>query len=179
MKKILLILGLAVTLATFSQALMVGVDTGVTTLPFISLAQTVTLAPVVAGAPFIGFPISENMNLDLGLTLGSATQNGSSASLYGVWGRLSSVVAQVSKIKLGWGGQLGITSGTATGQPTTTIILLAGLFTAEYMVTDALGIYANINLLAFANTTTNGTTTTLYTLATGDTNCYSGIRLYL
>jgi hypothetical protein len=108
MKKIFaVLLGLAI-LASASQALMIfGVD-NVT-----GLGGT--------GLPYMGFKLNDDQRIDAGIQYMDVTET------VGLYGRFTSKISQVNKVKTYWGGALGITSASGA-----TTITINGLVGAEY-----------------------------------------------
>jgi hypothetical protein len=157
MKKILLVLGLAVILASSSQAVSIyGVDNG---------------------TPFMGFVLNETQRVDAGL--GYTSSNDGDVTDLSVFGRFENKIADVKAIKLSWAGQLTLSTGqNAMGQDQTSITL-AGLVGAEYKITDALGIYTNITLVSFTSQDTGGASSTSFSLIGGPFRGYSGLRIYI
>ncbi len=159
MKKILLVLGLAVILASSSQALIFGAEVG--------------------GMPYIGFRLNKNQVIDVGLSYNS--QNDGDATNLTFLGRFENKIADVKKLKLSWAGQLTFGSAKTTfagASTTTTTITLAGLVGAEYKITDALGFYGYLNLLNY-QTVSNGGSAASYWLLTGPALAYTGFKIYL
>ncbi|MFC1637595.1 hypothetical protein ACFL1W_01100 [Candidatus Margulisiibacteriota bacterium] len=158
MKKIIAVLGLVVLIATASSALnRYGVE-------------------AVAGAifPYMGWQISDTQAIDVGLGY-TSTNNGGVTTLT-LGGKYTQSLAVVNKVKLNWYGMLGIGS-VNTGASTTTLTLLGGLG-AEYMITEAIGIYGDIDLLTIQSMSGAATGTNFF-LVQGDFNYFSGIRIYI
>lgn len=156
MKKILLVLGLAILVASASYASVFGVDVG--------------------GTPYMGFQLNENQRVDVGLMY--ISNNDGATTNLGIFGRFDNKIAEVDKLNLSWAGQLGITSAAAAGATTTTIVL-TGLLSAEYKITDVVALYGNIYLLTLQSVGAGGASATSFGVLTGDGQAYSGIRIYI
>lgn len=159
MRKIIMILGLIALIASASSALMrVGVEN-------------------VAGAtfPYVGWQLTDTQAIDVGLGY-TSTNNGNVTNL-GLGGKYTQKITEVKQVKLNWYGMLGLNSANAGGASTTTITLLGGLG-AEYKLTDAIGVYGDIDILTIQSMS-GGATGTNFFLVTGDFNCYSGVRIYI
>jgi len=159
MRKMITILALVALIASASSAMMrVGVEnaTGAT-------------------FPYVGWQLSDTQAVDVGLTY-TSTNNGNTTNL-GLGGKYTQKITEVKQVKLNWFGMLGIASANAFGASTTTITLLGGLG-AEYKLTDAIGVYGDIDLLTIQSMSGAATGTNFF-LVTGDFNCYSGVRIYI
>jgi predicted porin len=151
LKKLLVVLmGLAI-LASASQAVMIfGVDN--------------SPAAVSGGLPYMGFKLNDDMRIDAGIQYVDLTQT------LGLYGRFTSKISQVNKVKTYWGGALGIKAASGT-----TTILISGLIGAEYKIDDNFGVYADVNVLSLESN--SGSTN--FELLTGSSSVYSGLRVYL
>lgn len=152
MKKILLVLGLAVILASSSLAMGVGVE---------------------GGRPYLRFSLGPETSADVSLQYNSTDSNNNAITL---WGRYNSKIAKIGEIVTGWGAELEIESGKTFGADRT-VITLTGLVSAAYNITKGITIYGNIDLLSLVSTDTGGTSTTSYMLNNGSFMAYSGIRV--
>lgn len=139
-----------------------------------SAAGTGPIIGVEDGSPYMRFVLNRDQSIDVGLTYNNTNSNNNSIT---VMGRLNNKIGQVGAVTTSWGAALTLTSGKAGVD--FTVIGLVGSVSAGYMILENVEIYGNINLLALANTSAGGTSTTSYNLITGSGNCYSGIRVYL
>jgi len=126
------------------------------------------------GMPYIGFKLNDNQTIDVGLTFQS--ENDGAITDLGIVGRLENKISEIGKVKLNWSGMLGIRSRN-TGASTTTLVLI-GAVGAEYKIADNFSIYGNIDLLRLENKSGATTGTSFYILS-GNTQAYSGMRVYL
>lgn len=138
--------------------------------------QNSVFGDVPINIPFLGFQINPGMNLEVGLAMDSTSVGGTSTTTFGLLGRLNGLMAEISKVKVGWGAELMFGS---MSQPSTTVFALSGLLSAEYMITDSLSVFGHAYLLRFASTSTGGTTRTDVVLLRCDPNVYTGFRVYL
>jgi hypothetical protein len=181
MKRIALLLGLAIILATCAQAATTPAKAAAapsSTKMYIGVMNK-NISGVGVNCPFIGFQINPDMSIDIGLTLVSQSTGGATNSMFGLFGRVNGVLAEISKVKVGWMGALNIGSTSPAGGTSTTAISLAGALSAEYMITDSLSMFGDANLLQFGSASTGGTSSTDIRLMSSDPLCISGFRVYL
>jgi hypothetical protein len=153
MKKLVLLLGLAVILASSSQAIIIGSEFG--------------------GMSYVGFELGEDKEVDVGLTYSSVNDDATKTT--GAQLRYKQDIAKVDKAKVGWGAQINYV--TVDGGATTTNII--GLLSGEYAISDAVGIYTDIAVLNYQTVEQGGTSVKSYWLITGPFMAYTGFKIYL
>ena len=166
MKKVILVLGLVALIATAPQAAMrYGVE---------SISVMIGNTLNTYGLPYVGFQLNENQTVDIGATYRSLSDG--DTTILGIIGRLENKITEIGKIKLSWAGVLGIISVNAAANSTT--LVLAGSVGAEYKISDAFGIYGNVDILNYQSVSGDITRTDLFIL-NGSGNAYTGMRIYI